>query len=77
MTKIWILLFVLNCGKIISQELTIYCGDSYYSRQFIYHLKRPLLCISDNSQDAIIWNTNLQWNYADEAYSDRHHLSGT
>ncbi|XP_074097016.1 receptor-type tyrosine-protein phosphatase S [Cotesia typhae] len=75
MTKIWILLFVLNCGKIISQELMIYSGDSYYTERLIYHLKRPLLCISDNSQDAVIWNSHLQWNYPNKAYSDRDHLS--
>lgn len=67
-------ILVLCIDTIISSPLSLFRGKPHntdYHRYYPAQKSRKLICISDSPTDAHVWNTNLNWNTEQLAYSDR------
>ncbi|KAK0156749.1 hypothetical protein PV327_011652, partial [Microctonus hyperodae] len=70
-----ILFFILNIKIISNDEFNIIRGKRVHSGLDDYHKNSTVLCITDTIEDAIVWNTYLNWSTNSKfKYKDRINL---
>ncbi|XP_015127343.1 receptor-type tyrosine-protein phosphatase F [Diachasma alloeum] len=74
-----LIVFFLHESEVFCDQLFTFRGKSSSSNlwpgSWPRHQMRPLVCISDNPYDPLIWNTNLVWKQKDTVYLDRDNIT--